>query len=168
MSEHTELSAEEVLRRIEHFRRQGDIPNAIQNADILVRMGYPRGYMIRAALYVENKQWHAAIADYTQSLGHSNQSDHSLYRERAFALAQKGAWERAIKDYTRAIKLTPRSERGMYCKDYLKRARLLVTIGENNPAVRDYRRYLRLARKTLTQVEIDEIEQAIDALRNNG
>src|SRR5437762_7743939 len=92
----------------------------------------------RATIYVSQKKFQEAIADYSEALKVKS-NDPDIFERRAYAEMQLKNYDRALHDYSEAIKLSPEEP-----KYYQVRALIYQTKGDFKAALADVDKILTL------------------------
>ena len=92
----------------------------------------------RATIYVSQKKFQEAIADYSEALK-VKAKDPNIFERRAYAEMQLKNYDRALHDYSEAIKLSPEET-----KYYQVRAFIYQTKGDFKAALADVDKVLKL------------------------
>ena len=92
----------------------------------------------RATIYVSQKKFQEAIADYSEALKIKS-DDPNVYERRAYAEMQLKDYDKALHDYNEAIKLSPEET-----KYYQVRALIYQTKGDFKAALADVDKALKL------------------------
>ena len=92
----------------------------------------------RATIYVSQKKFQEAIADYSEALKIKS-DDPNVYERRAYAEMQLKDYDKALHDYNEAIKLSPEEP-----KYYQVRAFIYQTKGDFKAALADVDKTLKL------------------------
>ena len=92
----------------------------------------------RATVYVSQKKFHEAIADYSEALKIKS-DDPDVYERRAYAEMQLKDYDKALSDYNQAIKLSPQE-----AKYYQVRALIYQNKGDFKAALDDTEKTLKI------------------------
>ena len=92
----------------------------------------------RATIYVSQKKFQEAIADYSEALKIKS-DDPNVYERRAYAEMQLKDYDKALNDYNQAIKLSPEE-----AKYYQVRALIYQNKGDFKAALADTEKTLKL------------------------
>jgi tetratricopeptide (TPR) repeat protein len=123
------------------FQRIGDWKNsATMWTRIIENKPYSRAYFLRGLHYVDERQYMAAVADYSTCLEISVQEKFpeifqiNIYAHRGEALAGAGRYEEAVRDFTSAISGIPNP---IY---FYHRGMALKSLGKDKESEEDFRR----------------------------
>jgi tetratricopeptide (TPR) repeat protein len=92
----------------------------------------------RATVYVSQKKFQEAVADYSEALK-TRSDDPNIYERRAYAEMQLKDYDKALSDYNQAIKLSPEE-----AKYYQVRALIYQNKGDLKAALADAEKTLQL------------------------
>ncbi|AFZ11915.1 Tetratricopeptide TPR_2 repeat-containing protein [Crinalium epipsammum PCC 9333] len=144
-----------------HIRHKfGDIPGAIADLAQVIRLKPDQAaglYTNRAELYLEIKDYQAAMADFTQAIRYSSDvkdfigggyPSYMAYGRRAALRYQLQDYRGAIADYTQMIRVTPLgsafdgavNSSDILAEVYFKRAEAHIKLKDQRSAIQDYQK----------------------------